>query len=488
MNKKSVFEELAGMKKIPASISNRQLKKWQKDDYELLRIPSDDKKYEYYCTNCGNYFYPKSMIKLKTICKCPNCHKRGELKSINNKFKPIHHVYSVLDQNRRGELIMRIVYDWRVFDKEILRYKSILCTEVFRKNLERGICIKKNLCADYFSRSINPSLTNNEWKLDNSNWIQWFPTNESVFAYGVDIKDSPRYKYSAVDRIVKDKGFKKVHVCEYLELYDRDNRVELFTKGNKYTLVEELQGWKHQGLLKSLDRDDIRYISKCPTDLCTTEGIETHRYLRSEDYALLRRAISLRYIHSCRKASSNTHIKNINYLFDNNVKASDYFDYLRMAHELGDDLSYRKNRYPIHFMEAHDKCMERYKVYQDKLEKEKRILISEKIKEYAKELESMRYEDSSYLIRPASSREELENESNVLHHCVRTYDSAVAERRKSIFFVRKADRPDIPFVTLELQKDKVIQCRGMRNAEPDDNTISFVNHWCRNNNFVSCFS
>ena len=74
---------------------------------------------------------------------------------------------------------------------------------------------------------------------------------------------------------------------------------------------------------------------------------------------------------------------------------------------------------------------------------------------------------------------ELTAEGKDLHHCVGGYIRDMAEGETAIFFLRKANEPDKPFYTLELQKKRVIQCRTEHNASYDRNpdVKNFVDMW-----------
>ena len=74
---------------------------------------------------------------------------------------------------------------------------------------------------------------------------------------------------------------------------------------------------------------------------------------------------------------------------------------------------------------------------------------------------------------------ELTAEGKALHHCVGGYIRRMAEGETAIFFLRKANEPDKPFYTLELQKKRVIQCRTEHNASYDRNpdAKNFVDMW-----------
>jgi hypothetical protein len=115
-----------------------------------------------------------------------------------------------------------------------------------------------------------------------------------------------------------------------------------------------------------------------------------------------------------------------------------------------------------------------------RLEKEKRELAENFLKAAKKYLPLAGFtEDEHYAIFIAQSQEELIREGNALSHCVGRsgYDKKMAREETLIFFVRKFDDLDTPFVTLEysIKHKKILQCYAYDNQPPDDNVIEFVN-------------
>lgn len=67
------------------------------------------------------------------------------------------------------------------------------------------------------------------------------------------------------------------------------------------------------------------------------------------------------------------------------------------------------------------------------------------------------------LVVPKNAQE-IRAEGEALHHCVGSYVKDVAKGLTSIYFVRKASEPGIPYYTMEYKNGKVMQCRGNRNC------------------------
>ena len=58
------------------------------------------------------------------------------------------------------------------------------------------------------------------------------------------------------------------------------------------------------------------------------------------------------------------------------------------------------------------------------------------------------------------------------------YEQKVVREESLIFFVRKADQPNIPYVTVEysLEKHTVLQCYGFDNLMTDNDARDYVYH------------
>lgn len=149
-----------------------------------------------------------------------------------------------------------------------------------------------------------------------------------------------------------------------------------------------------------------------------------------------------------------------------------YRDYLRECEQLHFDLHDREILFPKDLVAAHDRTMKQISFEKNKADQEKFQKAVEKLEKFA-------WSEGEFFIRPAREQAELTAEGKALHHCVGGYIRCMAEGETAIFFLRKANEPDKPFYTLELQKKRVIQCRTEHNASYDRNpdVKNFVDMW-----------
>ena len=138
---------------------------------------------------------------------------------------------------------------------------------------------------------------------------------------------------------------------------------------------------------------------------------------------------------------------------------SDYADYLEAVTRLGRRLD-KKTLYPGNFLRAHNEAI-------DEAEEKKMTIDAANFAKYQKEITRMEEPmiRGDLMLRPARTPQELRNESQALNHCVRTYIDRVARGQTSILFIRRAEAPEKPYFTMELNsKGEMVQCRGKNNC------------------------
>jgi hypothetical protein len=126
----------------------------------------------------------------------------------------------------------------------------------------------------------------------------------------------------------------------------------------------------------------------------------------------------------------------------------DYLDYRELNTEFG------LPDYPKDLYEAKELLREQQE--QIKLKK-----YLKKVKQRAKELKVL--ENNNFIVMPPRSVEDFVNEGKVLHHCIAQYISRYANKECDIYFVRKIENPEKPFVTVEINGGEILQMRGLHN-------------------------
>ena len=147
-------------------------------------------------------------------------------------------------------------------------------------------------------------------------------------------------------------------------------------------------------------------------------------------------------------------------------------DYWTMAERLGENLTERDVMWPQNLKRAHDQMQERQKAEAAEKRREAFQQRYERMKKYA-------FTDGDILIRPCGTEEELIAEGKALHHCVASYAERHARGELTIFFIRRKDKPDEPWYTLNFNEKKlsVTENRGMCNCARTEEIQNFENTW-----------
>lgn len=142
-------------------------------------------------------------------------------------------------------------------------------------------------------------------------------------------------------------------------------------------------------------------------------------------------------------------------------------DYIKDCKELGMDVEKESVLFPNDLYEAHQKTIRQVKIKADET-------LNFKIAKRVIELEKFIFEYNGFILRPAHSSIELFDEGKALEHCVGRYAQRYAEGNTNLFVLRKADEPAIPFFTVEVINQEVIQVRGKSNCNPSEDVKAFM--------------
>lgn len=98
------------------------------------------------------------------------------------------------------------------------------------------------------------------------------------------------------------------------------------------------------------------------------------------------------------------------------------------------------------------------------------------------ELEKYIYSDDKLLIRPPKDIIELQNEGQILHHCVFGFRKKMVNKQSFIFFIRNKTSETTPYYTVELVNgpEKFIrQVHGDHNSQPTPEIVEFLKGWVK---------
>lgn len=137
-------------------------------------------------------------------------------------------------------------------------------------------------------------------------------------------------------------------------------------------------------------------------------------------------------------------------------------DYIRMCKQM--EVLYE--RFPKDVKKLHDAITANYRVKRDAI---KAQAFDKKCAQY----KEVGITSDRYFIRFPNDLADLIMEGSTMHHCVASYADRVIDGTSIIFFMRKADDPETPYITMEFDcKGDLVQARKSRNAPVGNNEES----------------
>ena len=351
-----------------------------------------------------------------------------------------------------------------------------------------------------------------------SPWRNTWITNKQIHGLCRDLVDSSAMRDSKLCEYMSGQEFfKKVHAIQYLSTYLEYPQIENIVKQGAVLLLEEMIGeserktyecavhgfrdlwWidftqKRPSAMLRLNRDEFKRLKE---ECWCLPLYETYVACRDHGEILTREDIKL----LAEFGDENTKYiigraplaKTVRYLFRQiGLSAENYetdpegmlyddslidYGYLRDYWNSIDEVYGRPMpdlMFPRDLITAHDEMAQRTR---EKADRE----FSKQVSAQAKKMSYLSWHDDELglMIRPAKTQNELVREGEKLHHCVATYAKAVARGETTILFIRRADKPNTPFYTLEYRDGKVAQNRGNRNCARAKEITEFEKRWLK---------
>lgn len=303
------------------------------------------------------------------------------------------------------------------------------------------------------------------------------------------VKNTP-FQYSQWDQCIGS------DMLRFFELYTKHPLIESLIKvGMKGIIKSKLQGsnmygcinWKGKTIYRMLkigkkDLRDIReaklnitpmYLKLYQTqlqeklNLKPTEVKELERTIPSQ-FELEKLKKILQYCNI--KKAYKYLIKQEELRFVNSYYSllSTWVDYIKDCKTLKLDLTKESVLFPKNLVLAHQNTIKQIRYKEDEALNKKITKRLQKLnKKYC-------YEYENLFIRPAVSSLELIEEGRALHHCVGGYADRYASAQTDILLVRKINKPNEPFFTIEVKGNRIVQVHGLRNCNPSGEVSEFV--------------
>lgn len=421
----------------------------------------------YYCTSCEDWkpassmlfdefgedmaFVPAHNFKQNNKFTCPFCGTEVTAKSFRRGFKSFNHnrVFAICN-NVDGKLQIDItkVYLSYLPSGEPSLEKVKLYTYQFERNKAKRYNARGNLMKTMASLPLDSYICNIGY--------------DNAVLIGKHEIAKTELEYSAYD-LLNDYSVRDF--ITYLICYTNHNNLEYVVKAGLHQLAYDITvggygkiiNWKSNNLLKML-------------------RLQSKNDLKAEGKFL--NAVKLEFYQEVCKAGEKSPMK-----IANSFEPGDYWSALRLHEKyhlpykqivkyqskqkchLVYWLDYLENAFevydtpelmPRNIYTAHDRAIDIRKLKASEINNN---LIAKR----HQELEPYEYKWQDLIIVLPKTCEEIIAEGQALKHCVGGYAERHAKGHTTIVFLRRADEPNKPYYTIELQDRKIRQCYGYRN-------------------------
>jgi predicted RNA-binding Zn-ribbon protein involved in translation (DUF1610 family) len=152
-----------------------------------------------------------------------------------------------------------------------------------------------------------------------------------------------------------------------------------------------------------------------------------------------------------------------------------WIDYVEFCEKLGYDLKNDFVLFPHHLKQSHDDTIKRYNGMK---KGDYPGLLNSMTQRIAREMERVQqlygFAHEGLLVIAPQNLNDIVKEGHVLRHCVGGYVDKVFQGKSTILFLRRADKPQKPYYTIEIGKSEIAQCRGKNNCEQTDEVKKFL--------------
>lgn len=167
---------------------------------------------------------------------------------------------------------------------------------------------------------------------------------------------------------------------------------------------------------------------------------------------------------------------------DKSQARSSYYDYIAMREAAGYEMN-DIQIFPNDFRRRHDEMvLETEKAKADARKKEVLKRFTKIKSKYRRLSDKYSAAAGELIIRPAKDAAEIVTEGRILHHCVGgdNYLSSHNNGRSFILFLRKIKEKDIPYITVEIRGNEIIQWYGAYDKKPDKALIdAWLDTYCK---------
>ncbi len=406
----------------------------------------------------GDWYYNKNVY------QCPSCRNWFPAKKkvrtwLNHYYTDyLYEVFHLIRIEYHGQPVVRT---YRV-EKRWNGSAEYNVSEIARDAIDEKIRETKGIVLNFYSAYY---MNDAEYWRTSTRGMKHFVFNKQVLDYA-HLKKT-RYKYFPLTKVARYHERKCLNICWTETLQNYNDDYELLAKLGFHHLVGT-----------SIFKNDLYDYGFTKSTLKHYGDVIKRNQLYPADKHLLGYCKTKRHFDTLKRIAK-THVDTIkaycnvdravNYIQGlNNHKIQLWIDYLEMRNTLSMNIT----KYPKDVEAKHNEL----DMIKEAIDTQR---YDEMIKKRYPNYVILNYCNKIYCLEPFESAMDLIKEGNSLHHCVRQkhYIEGYAKGHRILMKLRRIDRYDDPYITVEIRDGKLIQARGMYNEPAEGDVRKFIDQF-----------
>ena len=451
-----------------------------------------DKNHSALCTHCGKTVHLKEQPKHNQMTVCPACKSQAWMKAWKKqKYLSDKKKIGIIQNLTDGSGYILRLFDCKLERKQENGYRLDFagCWEQRRFKLD-GYFVP----VEYFEWGEYKNTGVMRWCHElNHGGYNWYYQDEECVLYTRNLKrlrKGTELQYVPVEVLFRHNPGCYSNPTDMLRNMVRHPQIEYLIKAGLYRLAWELAAgrgretvdWSKKKLWEAMKvtKEQLHFCIRINISARELEVLQianeyraslTERQLRFFEAEIGPGLVGnlFQYGHT-----EKFH-RYLEGLIQNKEKCRDYIDYL-------EDMEYLQIPptedvlFPRNFQQTHQRLTIQRREKEDAVRKmeiaEKDKLLQEMLPELE---ETYRFEDEQFCIVLPTCKEDFNREGRENHNCVGgSYYDKMLKGQSCVMFLRRKEEPDKAFCTVEMNGERILQCRAVRNSEPPEEAKTFM--------------
>lgn len=420
------------------------------------------------CTNCHHIFEKKLKINEQYVC--PKCKNLYTVKSARLSYYEFKDEVAILDKYKDYYIVRQFKVCTIFSNKKMHSYYFEYARNIYDNNFallhqitnENVYFVPNAICVQLRKKN------SQKWRY----FISYYSLQNEFIYYPDNLKEL----LQKIDNLKYSEIWTLASHADYFDLVylikNYNASVELLTKMKLYNLALCPKTFKNKKTFNErfygLTKDFIPFIQEYNLDLGELEILSRIK-IKNINYIKKFNCVDVDYFDILKKYNVNPIMLADKTDFSKN-NYNEYIDYLKMVNDLGFDMKDKRVLYPGHIKKEHDVVLQQYKINKSKI-------TNEAIVKRYKRIKKNTFESKKYIIFPAKNNDSLIDESKQQNNCVRTYAERIANKECDIYFMRLTSNVNQSLVTVEVQKNKIVQKKTKNNNKTTPEQNKFLDLW-----------